>query len=542
MSNVQLSLITVAKHADNDLIKTIDSIVSSFGQYLYEVSLVLVIPADELLHFTKKTWHVDALKPFLNHCNIIHDKKMGIYSAFNYGIGYSKFIGSTHIAFINSGDELTSGFIDMLHYLRNNAFNVVSGVVSQISEDSSLIGQYSGGLAVWNVPHPATIYPIGFFLCLYSSKLRISADWHLHFLNRNNFAFIKLDMVVAKFYFGGISNSPNAAQILFKDEINACIIDFNEKRYLSILHPWRILRYFRITLNFFSYRLTKMSFFVSSRLKNFLKRIYVVLDLSGINLLRLAHAPLGLLLYMSDFVQYILAFLPLSSPSTCDLPSLDIFPCITDRFANAGSYSIAYLKMNSWALNQVKVISPPILFDVGSDLSGFVVPSSYFVNHVISSDIRNFSLPIDNISSIQLDLLNISSFKMSSNKPTYDLVSCLHVIEHIGLGRYGDSICPNGWKTAIKSLTSFVSVNGYLLIAVPIGSPRLYFNAHRVFDYISINNYVQSFGFKLSDFAYLDDSHCLHSCEIERLPESLDHLYYGLGLYLFQNQSSGHLE
>ena len=55
-------------------------------------------------------------------------------------------------------------------------------------------------------------------------------------------------------------------------------------------------------------------------------------------------------------------------------------------------------------------------------------------------DIRNLDINKKNINFIKGDLMDP---KFTPNKK-YKSISCLHTIEHFGLGRYGDKINPNG--------------------------------------------------------------------------------------------------
>jgi hypothetical protein len=59
-------------------------------------------------------------------------------------------------------------------------------------------------------------------------------------------------------------------------------------------------------------------------------------------------------------------------------------------------------------------------------------------------------------------------------------LSCLHVIEHIGLGRYGDALDPAGSAKAAGELARVLSPGGDLYLGTPFGAPRLCFNAHRI--------------------------------------------------------------
>jgi len=65
-------------------------------------------------------------------------------------------------------------------------------------------------------------------------------------------------------------------------------------------------------------------------------------------------------------------------------------------------------------------------------------------------------------------------------------ISCMHVIEHVGLGRYGDPLDPDGHVRAMRELERVVRPGGSLLLVTPVGRPRVSFNAHRVFAYEQI--------------------------------------------------------
>jgi len=61
-------------------------------------------------------------------------------------------------------------------------------------------------------------------------------------------------------------------------------------------------------------------------------------------------------------------------------------------------------------------------------------------------------------------------------------LSSLCVVEHIGLGRYGDEIDPLGSEKAIKELKRVLKVGGIILFSVPVNfENKIYFNAHRAF-------------------------------------------------------------
>ena len=65
-------------------------------------------------------------------------------------------------------------------------------------------------------------------------------------------------------------------------------------------------------------------------------------------------------------------------------------------------------------------------------------------------------------------------------------ISCLHVVEHIGLGRYGDPIDPDGSVKAAKELVRVLAPGGSLYFSMPVGRSRVEFNAHRIYSVLQV--------------------------------------------------------
>jgi SAM-dependent methyltransferase len=109
-------------------------------------------------------------------------------------------------------------------------------------------------------------------------------------------------------------------------------------------------------------------------------------------------------------------------------------------------------------------------------------------------------------------------------------LSSLHVIEHVGLGRYGDPVDPAGYLKAAAELSRVLAPGGRLLLSTPIGHERTCFDAHRVFDPQTV---IQAFGnLALIEFSLIDD-------EGRRIiaDATFDHARrceYGCGLFVFQ--------
>ena len=119
--------------------------------------------------------------------------------------------------------------------------------------------------------------------------------------------------------------------------------------------------------------------------------------------------------------------------------------------------------------------------DIGSRVDGFVSHVASF-REVEVFDIRPFSTKLPGISFHQADLMS-KDFISAFEKLNYcDSLSCLHAIEHFGLGRYGDPILSNGYEIGIKNMAGMLKSGGNFYLSTPIGNERVEFNANWIFD------------------------------------------------------------
>ena len=107
-------------------------------------------------------------------------------------------------------------------------------------------------------------------------------------------------------------------------------------------------------------------------------------------------------------------------------------------------------------------------------------------------------------------------------------LSCMHVVEHIGLGRYGDPIDADGDIKAAKELSRVLAFGGTLLFVVPVGKPRLCFNAHRIYSYEMILNMFPEL--TLKSFSLIDDQ---KNFNIDCDPAFVADQVYGCGCFEF---------
>ena len=111
-----------------------------------------------------------------------------------------------------------------------------------------------------------------------------------------------------------------------------------------------------------------------------------------------------------------------------------------------------------------------------------------------------------------------------------DSLSCMHVVEHIGLGRYGDPLDPGGDQKAMQELSRVVASGGMLLFVVPVGKPRVCYNAHRVYSYEQI---ITAFPeMELRQFALVPDRPDEGGLILDAEPSLVKEQAYGCGCFL----------
>lgn len=159
---------------------------------------------------------------------------------------------------------------------------------------------------------------------------------------------------------------------------------------------------------------------------------------------------------------------------------LSAFPCLNDDAGHG--FDQHYIYHVAWALRKIKEINPRSHIDIGSSLhlstcAAAIVPTIFY-------DFRTPKLSIPNLLVAQYDL---TAHPLSPS----ECISCCHVVEHIGLGRYGDTLDNEGDLKAIDNLKKMAAK--HLLFVVPVGRPVVQFNAHRVYSPVYIRDLFSEF-------------------------------------------------
>jgi len=199
----------------------------------------------------------------------------------------------------------------------------------------------------------------------------------------------------------------------------------------------------------------------------------------------------------------------------------DRYPCLYDNTGNTG-FDRHYVFHTAWAARVIAQNRPPKHVDVSSSL--------YFCSILSASlpiefyDYRPASLGLDNLRSERGDLL-----RLPFEDGTIQSLSCMHVVEHVGLGRYGDTLDSNGDLRAIAELKRVLAPRGDLLFVVPVGRPRVMFNAHRIYSYEQILNYFSDL--TLKEFALIPDDQATGGLMRHANPELVKDQTYACGCF-----------
>ncbi|MDC6451817.1 DUF268 domain-containing protein [Alphaproteobacteria bacterium] len=199
-----------------------------------------------------------------------------------------------------------------------------------------------------------------------------------------------------------------------------------------------------------------------------------------------------------------------------------------DYFDNAGNDKGHYFHQDLLVAKLIHENKPKRHIDIASRVDGFVAHVASF-REIEVFDVRPLlKSEHENIKFRQADLMNPQDLGKT------DSISCLHAIEHFGLGRYTDKIDIDGHNKGITNLVSLVSNGGRLYISFPIGQKdEVYFNAHRVFNTNTIFEHPSiKKSMKLVRFDYVDDDGNLHLNS--KVVDVKAETKFGCGIYTFQ--------
>ena len=258
-------------------------------------------------------------------------------------------------------------------------------------------------------------------------------------------------------------------------------------------------------------------------MRRILKSIYRTLVMAGFDPIKFGRALKGLPFYWRDFRM----FRAQQKDSDVKFKAGGLWPCLGDRFSSGGVAKGHYFHQDLLVARRIFSRNPQKHVDVGSRIDGFVAHVASF-RQIDVYDIREIESNVPNISFTRCDLMHFNDMSLVES---CDSLSCLHALEHFGLGRYGDTVGYTGYIEGLGNLFKILRKGGVLYLSVPIGPQRVEFNAHRVFSLEYITSLFEN-KFQVLAFSYVDDQGDLY--ENFELRDGLNDNFgciYGCGIF-----------
>lgn len=225
----------------------------------------------------------------------------------------------------------------------------------------------------------------------------------------------------------------------------------------------------------------------------------------------------AILFRMSGFALEYVKYKHLIRNANFTISIYDWYPCLTDRTA-VTPLDPVYFYQDTWAARKIFDVKPSHHYDVGSSAKTIGIISQFVPTTMV--DIRPVELQLQNLYFTQGSIT-----ALPFDDGTIESISSLCVVEHIGLGRYGDPLDQFGSEKAISELVRVTKTGGIIYFSVPIESRnRTYFNGYRSFTRATITNHFS--GCQLIEECYIYGK----QTKKEHDPNSDN----GIGLFMFR--------
>ncbi|MDB5570125.1 MAG: putative SAM-dependent methyltransferase [Hyphomicrobiales bacterium] len=228
---------------------------------------------------------------------------------------------------------------------------------------------------------------------------------------------------------------------------------------------------------------------------------------------------------LPGFLRAFAAYRSAAAALGARLPRLgDTRAMVEDATATTG-FDSQYVYHCGWAARELARMKPERHVDISSAL--WFVSTASAICPIDHYDYRPPALDMPNVTVGASDLLNLPF--ADASVPS---LSCMHVIEHVGLGRYGDALDPLGDRKAMAQLQRVLAPGGALLFVTPVGKPRVVFNAHRIYAYEEITAAFPEL--EVESFALITDGRHGAKLVFNADPAQVAEQKYGCGCWVFR--------
>lgn len=173
----------------------------------------------------------------------------------------------------------------------------------------------------------------------------------------------------------------------------------------------------------------------------------------------------------------------------------ELYPCLFER-TDYTYVDPVYFIQDAWAVEKIRELAPKFLVDVGSPIKTISIVSRFV--KTVFVDIRPPDICLPNLIYLKGSITDLP-FKDNS----IEFLSSLCVVEHIGLGRYGDDIDVFGTEKALDELKRVLRPGGYLILSLHVDREnKIYFNAHRAFKRDYLLSLIDGFDIEEEKYIY----------------------------------------
>ena len=236
----------------------------------------------------------------------------------------------------------------------------------------------------------------------------------------------------------------------------------------------------------------------------------------------------NILSFLKGYSSFILDMLKYKNKEGAEkIKIIDLYPQIYEKIPTT-PVDFYYFYQDTWAAGKIFQNKPDYHVDVGSTALLVGILSQF--TRVCSVDIRPLEVKLEGLECKKGSILNLPF-----NDNFISSLSSLCVLEHVGLGRYGDEIDPKATNKAISELQRIVIPGGYLYLSVPIDKEdTIYFNAHKAFEYSS---FIKRFtDMELVEVKFIQRNEIYNPDELKKLDLSV----LVVGLFHFRKKIKKH--
>ena len=204
-------------------------------------------------------------------------------------------------------------------------------------------------------------------------------------------------------------------------------------------------------------------------LRNSLRKLYWLFSAQfGFDPRKTVYSLSGMPRYIRDFIRFRANY----------TGRIEIKPCLHDWYKEGGTTKSEYFWQDLLVARLIFEAMPEKHVDIGSRVDGFVAHVASF-REIEVFDVRPITTQIPGVIFKKADFMKSVG---EIGRGYCDSLSCLHALEHFGLGRYGDQIDPKGFECGLANMANLLRKDGIFYLSVPIGIDRVEFNSNHVFD------------------------------------------------------------